>query len=90
MTSARDDDDHGLQLQVYTAAGRREGLDVRGAYIHDLKAARADIVSTAAVITAEVRSQRRPLGCESATTPWAPEISCWNTWDERIAAVWLR
>jgi DNA helicase-2/ATP-dependent DNA helicase PcrA len=31
--------DHALQLQVYTDAGRREGLDVRGAYVHDLKAA---------------------------------------------------
>jgi len=26
-----------LQLQVYTDAGRREGLDVRAAYVHDLK-----------------------------------------------------
>ena len=31
--------DHALQLQVYSDAGRREGLDVRGAYVHDLKAA---------------------------------------------------
>lgn len=31
--------DHALQLQVYADAGRREALDVRGAYIHDLKAA---------------------------------------------------
>jgi DNA helicase-2/ATP-dependent DNA helicase PcrA len=31
--------DHALQLQVYTDAGRREGLDVRAAYVHDLKAA---------------------------------------------------
>jgi DNA helicase-2/ATP-dependent DNA helicase PcrA len=31
--------DHALQLQVYADAGRREGLDVRGAYVHDLKAA---------------------------------------------------
>lgn len=30
-------DDHGLQLQVYADAGRREGLEVRGAYVHDLK-----------------------------------------------------
>lgn len=37
--------DHALQLQVYADAGRREGLDVRGAYIHDLKAARRDPVS---------------------------------------------
>ncbi|MEC8814512.1 MAG: ATP-dependent DNA helicase [Actinomycetota bacterium] len=26
-----------LQLQIYSDAGRREGLDVRGAYVHDLK-----------------------------------------------------
>jgi DNA helicase-2/ATP-dependent DNA helicase PcrA len=31
--------DHDLQLQVYADAGRREGLDVRAAYLHDLKAA---------------------------------------------------
>ena len=31
--------DYALQLQVYADAGRREGLDVRGAYVHDLKAA---------------------------------------------------
>ena len=31
--------DHDLQLQVYADAGRREGLDVRAAYVHDLKAA---------------------------------------------------
>ncbi len=32
-------DDYALQLAVYTDAGRREGLDVSAAYIHDLKAA---------------------------------------------------
>ena len=32
-----DVDDYALQLQVYSDAGRREGLDVRGAYVHDLK-----------------------------------------------------
>ena len=37
-TSTSADNDHGLQLQVYADAGRREGLDVRGAYVHDLKA----------------------------------------------------
>lgn len=31
--------DHALQLQVYADAGRREGLDVQAAYVHDLKAA---------------------------------------------------
>lgn len=29
---------HDLQLQVYADAGRREGLDVKAAYVHDLKA----------------------------------------------------
>jgi DNA helicase-2/ATP-dependent DNA helicase PcrA len=37
--TSSDGTDHELQLQVYTDAGRREGLDVRGAYVHDLKAA---------------------------------------------------
>ena len=32
-----------LQLQVYADAGRREGLDVRGAYLHDLKGTREGI-----------------------------------------------
>jgi len=31
--------DYALQLAVYTNAGRREGLNVRAAYVHDLKAA---------------------------------------------------
>ncbi len=35
---------HDLQLQVYTDAGRREGLDVRGAYVHDLGATRREPV----------------------------------------------
>jgi len=33
-----DVDDYSLQLQIYSDAGRREGLDVRGAYVHDLRA----------------------------------------------------
>jgi DNA helicase-2/ATP-dependent DNA helicase PcrA len=38
-TDPEDDEDYGLQLAVYTDAGRREGLNVRAAYVHDLKAA---------------------------------------------------
>ena len=55
-TSTTLDEDHGLQLQIYTDAGRREGLDVRGAYVHDLKAgARFDVdVTHEAVSVAEV------------------------------------
>lgn len=37
-TSTSGDGSHDLQLQVYANAGRREGLDVRAAYVHDLKA----------------------------------------------------
>lgn len=39
--------DHSLQLQIYADAGRREGLDVRGAYVHDLKAAKRMTVDVA-------------------------------------------
>jgi DNA helicase-2/ATP-dependent DNA helicase PcrA len=48
--------DHDLQLQVYADAGRREGLDVRAAYVHDLKAASRDPVPVdpEAIIRAEV------------------------------------
>jgi DNA helicase-2/ATP-dependent DNA helicase PcrA len=55
-TSTRPDEGHDLQLQVYADAGRREGLDVRGAYVHDLKAgARSDVdVTDGAVAEAEV------------------------------------
>ena len=35
-TSLRREYDYDLQLRVYASAGRREGLDVRGAYVHDL------------------------------------------------------
>ncbi len=47
--------EHALQLQVYADAGRREGLDVRDAYVHDLKAAEREPVAVdpAAVAEAE-------------------------------------
>ncbi len=56
-TSTGRDDDYDLQLQVYADAGRREGLDVRAAYIHDLDAAdRIPIdISSEAVVKAEER-----------------------------------
>jgi DNA helicase-2/ATP-dependent DNA helicase PcrA len=39
---------HDLQLQVYADAGRREGLDVQAAWVHDLKAASRVGVTVAA------------------------------------------
>ena len=35
-----------LQLQIYTVAGKREGLDVQGAFVHDLKNESRDSVDT--------------------------------------------
>jgi DNA helicase II / ATP-dependent DNA helicase PcrA len=55
-TSARGEPGvHDLQLQVYADAGRREGLDVRAAYVHDLKLADRSTVDVAssAITTAE-------------------------------------
>jgi len=43
-TSTSEVTEHELQLQVYTDAGRREGLDVRGAYVHDLRAGKRSSV----------------------------------------------
>jgi DNA helicase-2/ATP-dependent DNA helicase PcrA len=52
-TSTSDEAEHELQLQVYADAGRREGLDVRAAYVHDLKASsRAAADVTGAGVTA--------------------------------------
>lgn len=52
-TSTSADRDHALQLRVYADAGRREGLDVRGAYVHDLKAGtRSSIDVQAPAVTA--------------------------------------
>lgn len=46
---------HALQLAVYADAGRREGLDVRAAYVHDLKDAARDAVDVTptAIVAAE-------------------------------------
>ncbi|HET8661697.1 MAG TPA: ATP-dependent DNA helicase [Micromonosporaceae bacterium] len=58
--------DHALQLQVYADAARREGLDVRAAYVHDLKAGDrqpvpvdADAVSRAEAVVAEAATRVR-------------------------------
>jgi DNA helicase-2/ATP-dependent DNA helicase PcrA len=48
-TSGADLGEHALQLQVYADAGRREGLDVRAAYVHDLKAAAREPVDVGSV-----------------------------------------
>lgn len=55
--------DHALQLQIYADAGRREGLDVRGAYVHDLKEAAREPIP----IDPRVISQAEKTVTEAAT-----------------------
>lgn len=45
-------DDNALQLAIYADAGRREGLPIEAAYIHDLKAADRQPIDVSAAITA--------------------------------------
>jgi DNA helicase-2/ATP-dependent DNA helicase PcrA len=47
-TATTEDDRYDLQLQVYADAGRREGLTVRSAYVHDLAAGDRQAVDVAA------------------------------------------
>ncbi len=56
-TSRNRETEFDLQLQVYADAGRREGLDVRGAYVHDLDEADRQRVNIegAAIEAAEER-----------------------------------
>ena len=53
--------DYALQLAVYTDAGRREGLDVRAAYVHDLKAADRQTVDVSPGAIVTYRDPRRGL-----------------------------
>jgi len=48
--------EHALQLSVYADAGRREGLDVRAAYVHDMRSIERHTVAVdeSAVASAEV------------------------------------
>ncbi len=45
-----------LQLQVYANAGRREGLDVRAAYLHDLKGTRDGVAVDGSSISSAERT----------------------------------
>jgi DNA helicase-2/ATP-dependent DNA helicase PcrA len=75
------DADYDLQLAVYTDAGRREGLDVRAAYIHDLKAAdRQPVdVSARAITAAEEQVEASVRGLRSRdfrAKPGRPCLRC--------------
>jgi DNA helicase-2/ATP-dependent DNA helicase PcrA len=55
-TDPTPDEIHRLQLMVYAAAGHGEGLDVRAAYIHDLREGRRIQVPVSAQSTREARA----------------------------------
>lgn len=59
-TASRDTGTHALQLQIYADAGRREGLDVTSAYVHDMKVSKRIPVdvSPEAIVKAEVTVRR--------------------------------
>jgi DNA helicase-2/ATP-dependent DNA helicase PcrA len=48
-TATDEDREYDLQLQIYADAGKREGLDVKAAYVHDLKAGDRIIVDVSAL-----------------------------------------
>lgn len=77
-TSTRPDDVHDLQLQVYADAGRREGLDVRGAYVHDLKGDARTVVDVgeAAVTEAERLVQDAAVRIRSRDYTPSPGKQC--------------
>src|SRR5262249_5142812 len=70
--------DYDLQLAVYGAAGRREGLNVRAAYIHDLgDAARKPVdVGADAITQAETEVEGSVRGLRNREFKANPGHSC--------------
>ncbi len=77
-TSTGEAGGHDLQLQVYADAGRREGLDVRGAYVHDLKKGSRDAVEvhTGAIAAAEAKVGTVLEGLRQRHYPPKPGAVC--------------
>ena len=83
-------DDYALQLAVYADAGRREGLPIEAAYIHDLKAAdRQPVdVSPAAITASEQTVETSVADLRQRTFHASPgprcrrcdvrSLCCWN------------
>lgn len=80
-----DDRELGLQLQVYTVAGQREGLDVQGAFLHDLGEAKRIAVdtSTAALEQAVTTVVAAAQGIKARSFDPAPEKSKCSRCDVR-------
>lgn len=60
-TAAQEDGSFDFQLQVYTDAGRREGLLIDGAYVHELKAGARKPVDVTPDSIARAEEQARQL-----------------------------
>jgi DNA helicase-2/ATP-dependent DNA helicase PcrA len=77
-TDPHDADDYALQLAVYADAGLREGLPIRGAYVHDLKAADRDPVdvSPAAIRVSEAVVEASVAGLRERTFLAKPGHAC--------------
>ena len=77
-TSTSKDSDHDLQLQVYANAGRREGLEVVAAYVHDLKSddRKTVAVDSAATNGAEQKIQAAAVRLRSKDFAANPGSRC--------------
>jgi DNA helicase-2/ATP-dependent DNA helicase PcrA len=64
--------DHALQLQVYADAGRREGLDVRAAFVHDLKRAARDPIGVTSGDIADAETVVRDAASRIRARDYAP------------------
>jgi DNA helicase-2/ATP-dependent DNA helicase PcrA len=81
----RDDASYSFQLAIYTAAGRGEGLDVRAAYLHQLKSGvREDVpVDPGSVASATERASGLIRGLRSRSFPPKPEPGLCRRCDAR-------
>ena len=64
-----------MQLQVYSAAGRKEGLDVRGAYLHDLKGGARSLVDIDGDTLEKTESTVQELATKLQTQDFSPRPS---------------
>jgi DNA helicase-2/ATP-dependent DNA helicase PcrA len=87
-TAADGDSSHDFQLQVYTDAGRREGLDVTAAYVHDLKNTKRLPVAVhpADIEAAEASARLLVIGLRSKDYTPRPGSVCANCDVSRLCA----
>jgi DNA helicase II / ATP-dependent DNA helicase PcrA len=71
-TAAQEDGSFDFQLQVYTDAGRREGLAVEGAYVHELKAGHRKSVDVTPEAIMEAEDRVRGLVADLRRSQFAP------------------